>query len=206
MGHRVYLYPIWIRLWHTLNALLCLALILTGLSMQYSDPSTGFIRFDVAVSIHNVAGIILTFSYMVYFVGNIVTPNGRYFRREPGNLFTNLRKQAWYYAFGVFKNEKPPFPIGKERKFNPLQKISYQFIMYMFLPIIIVTGWVMFFPATIIEEYLGFKGFMATDTLHIASGFFVSAFLIIHLYFSTMGSTPSEHYKSMITGYHEEHE
>ncbi len=203
MGEKVYLYPIWIRTWHLLNALLCLILIITGLSMQYSEPGSGIIRFDKAVAIHNVSGIILSASYVFFILGNLFTKNGRYYRLEPLGLIKRLWIQGRYYAYGVFKNEKAPFPIGKEQKFNPLQKVSYAFVMYIFVPIIIVTGWGMLFPESIIDNYLGINGFLLTDLLHIASGFVMSVFLIIHLYFATMGATPLAHYKGMITGYHE---
>ena len=206
MGERVYLYPKWIRAWHMINALLCLLLILTGLSIQYSEPGSGLIRFDIAISIHNVAGILLSISYVIFFLGNLFTRNGRHYRLEPIGLLTRLWKQGRFYAYGVFKNEKPPYPIGKTQKFNPLQKVTYGFIMYVFVPIVILTGWGMFFPEIIIDEYMGVNGFMVTDILHITSGFIISIFLKIHLYFATMGRTPGEHYKSMLTGYHEEHD
>lgn len=206
MAHKEYLYPIWVRLWHWLNALLCLLLILTGLSMQYASPDGGLLRFDTAVSIHNVCGVILTVSYFFFFLGNLFTRNGRYYRLEPIGLIGRLIKQGRYYAFGVFKKEKAPFPINKEQKFNPLQKVSYAFVMYAFVPLIIITGWGLLFPESILEDWLGINWFMATDLLHITSGFVISVFLIIHLYFATMGEKITSHYKSMITGYHEHHD
>lgn len=205
MGEKVYLYPIWIRIWHVCNALLCLILIATGMSLQYSEPGAGLIRFDKAISIHNFCGVILSISYLFYFLGNLFTRNGRHYRLEPIGLITRLWKQFRYYAWDYFKNVQPPFPVGKAMKFNPLQKVAYAFLMYIFVPIVILTGWAMLFPEIIIEEYLGINGFWATDMLHIASGFVISVFLIIHIYFSTMGHTPTAHFKSIVTGYHEEH-
>jgi thiosulfate reductase cytochrome b subunit len=76
MAEKLYLYPVWIRIWHALNAILILMLILSGISMQYSTPEMEFIRCDIAVSIHNICGIVLT-AITFFFVGNMVTPNGR---------------------------------------------------------------------------------------------------------------------------------
>ena len=75
---KLYLYPIWIRLWHLVNALMCLTLIITGLSMQFSGPQvvTRQIRYR-CWSIHNIAGIILTVSYLIFFVGNLFMLNGQ---------------------------------------------------------------------------------------------------------------------------------
>ena len=206
MGERIYLYPIWIRLWHVFNALMCLTLIVTGMSLQYSQPGSGLIPFRAAISLHNICGVLLSISYVFFVLGNLFTKNGRHYRLEPIGLLKRLWKQFYYYAFGYFKKDKLPFPVGKAMKFNPLQKVAYGFVMYLFVPILIVTGWAMLFPEIIIEEYLGMKTFFITDMLHILGGFVISVFLIIHLYFSTMGSTPIEYFKSIINGYHEHHD
>ncbi len=68
----VYLYPVWVRLWHLVNALLYLFLIITGLSMQYSNPEYPMIRFDIAVSMHNISGILLTAKLPGHFLRKYV--------------------------------------------------------------------------------------------------------------------------------------
>ena len=87
MAEKLYLYPKWLRLWHALNAIFILFLIITGVSMQFSGPQYGFIRFDTAVSIHNIAGMLLTASYVMFILGNILTPNGRYYKFSRKGLF-----------------------------------------------------------------------------------------------------------------------
>jgi thiosulfate reductase cytochrome b subunit len=205
MGTKVYLYPIWVRLWHLFNAILCLILIATGMSLQYSEPGSGLISFKAAVNIHNICGVILSASYVFYVLGNLFTRNGRHYRLEPIGLISRLWKQFYYYSIGFFKKDKPPFPISKEIKFNPLQKVAYGVMMYIVVPGMILTGWAMLFPEIIVEEILGMSGFSITDLLHIIGAFVMSLFLIIHIYFSTMGHTPTAHFKSIISGYHEEH-
>ncbi len=80
----IYLYPAWVRLWHLFNALLCLILIVTGLSLQYSSTDYMLIRFDLSVTIHNVAGILLTVNYLVILFGNMFTKSFRStFRYNP---------------------------------------------------------------------------------------------------------------------------
>ncbi|MCF8299034.1 MAG: cytochrome b/b6 domain-containing protein, partial [Saprospiraceae bacterium] len=46
MQEKLYLYPKWVRLWHLVNALLCILLIITGLSMQYAGVEYYLMRFD----------------------------------------------------------------------------------------------------------------------------------------------------------------
>ncbi|MBK6346131.1 MAG: cytochrome b/b6 domain-containing protein [Bacteroidales bacterium] len=203
--NKLYLYPVWVRLWHITNALMCLALILSGVSMQYSNPEFPFIRFDIAVSMHNISGIILSAMYVMFFVGNWSTSNGKHYRIRIRGLLNSLIKQARYYAFGIFKGEKPPFPVSKEMKFNPLQKFTYALTMYFFVPLVFITGWALLFPGMIITNVFGFGGIQITSLLHVTAGFLISLFLIIHIYFCTIGHSPSSNFKSMINGYHEPH-
>jgi len=202
MAEKIYFYPVWIRLWHWLNALMFLFLIVTGLSMQYSSPDYPFIRFDLAVLLHNIAGIIVTLGYFVFVIGNMVTSNGKFYKVNLKEIVGQLKKQFMYYTIGIFKHEDAPFPLSENRKFNPLQKVSYVFAMYAFTPIMIISGLGLLFPETIIPQVFGVSGIHLTDLVHIISGFILSVFMIIHIYFCTIGKTPTANFKSMFTGWH----
>jgi thiosulfate reductase cytochrome b subunit len=205
MSDKFYFYPVWLRLWHSLNAILCILLILTGVSMQYAGEEGLLIRFDRAVSIHNFSGVALTLSYTLFLIGNLVTSNGVFYKLKLKSLGRDLWKQAMYYAFGYFKGEEAPFPVTAERKFNPLQKLFYVLVMYLALPLIFITGWALLFPEFILKKMLGISGIFLTAQLHIVMGFFISVFLIIHLYVSTMGKTPLSNFKSLMNGWQESH-
>jgi thiosulfate reductase cytochrome b subunit len=199
----VYLYPVWIRLWHLFNGLLYLVLILTGLSMQYSNPEFPMLRFDLAVSIHNTSGILLTFNYLVIILGNIFTSNGRFYRMKRIGFTEELIRQARYYLFGIFKGDKAPYPINGERKFNPLQKISYVAVLYFLMPLVIITGWAMIFPEMIIfDKIFGTSGLHFTDLLHILMGFILSIFMVVHIYLCTIGKPAGTHFRAMMSGWH----
>jgi len=202
MSERLYLYPVWVRLWHWTNAILCLLLIVSGVSLQYSNPEYPLIRFDVAVTMHNIAGILLTLSYIGFVIGNAFTPNGKYYKTQIKGLFESLKKQAIYYAFGIFTHAEKPYPVTKERKFNPLQKVTYVVTMYFFLPLIFVTGWGLLFPETNLTNVFGISGLHLTALLHGIIGFFVSVFMFVHIYFCTIGTTTWSNFKSMIDGWH----
>lgn len=201
----MYLYPIWVRLWHTVNAVLVIILIITGISMQYTGNKdyilmVGFAR---AVKWHNIAAMLLTLNYVVFVLGNIITENGKYYRMTLKDLLPDLGKQLRYYAFGIFKGEKHPFPVTLERKFNPLQKFTYMLTMYLVIPLLIFSGIGLLFPETVINRFLGISGMILTDILHISMGFIVSVFMIIHIYTCTLGARPGSLFKSMISGFHE---
>ncbi len=202
-SERIYLYPIWVRLWHFFNAVLCLLLIISGLCMQYACAEVRLIRFDIAVSMHNITGILLSVSYIVFVIGNWRTKNGKYYRAKVKGLFKKLNKQFMYYTIGIFKNAEKPFPVTKKRKFNPMQKVSYILVMYVLMPVIFITGWALLFPEMVIHNIWGFSGLHLTGMLHIVVGFFISIFMLIHIYFCTIGTTSISNYKAMINGWHE---
>jgi thiosulfate reductase cytochrome b subunit len=204
----MYLYPIWVRLWHVLNAVLVIILIITGISMQYTSKQDYMlvVGFAGAVKWHNIAAIILTISYILFVTGNLFTGNGKYYRVNRKNFFADLGKQLRYYSWGIFKGEKHPFPVTLERKFNPLQKITYVLAMYVALPLLIISGLGLMFPEVTINQIFGVSGLILTDILHITLGFFISLFLLIHIYTCTLGSKPTSLFRGIITGYHESEE
>ncbi len=199
---KLYLYPVWLRAWHGVNAIGIVILIITGLSMQFSNPDYSFINFELAVNLHNIFGIIVTIGYLVFIIGNIATPNKKYYRMKRKGLRKRLLKQLRFYTWGMFKGEKPPFPVSEKRKFNPLQKLSYLAVMYLFVPVAIITGIALLFPELIIEEVYTVSGIFLTAILHASMGFLISIFLIVHLYVASIGKNPLTNFKSIITGWH----
>ena len=199
--HKIYFYPVWLRIWHAVNALGILILIITGISMQ-SDMDSSVIGFSLTVNLHNIAGVVVFLSYFVFFVGNIVTNNSRFYLIKMKGFFNRPIKQGMYYMWGMFHGEKYPFPLSEKRKFNPLQKIFYVMVMYLAVPVVIVTGLALLFPELIIDNVYGISGVFMTAILHSAMGFFISIFLMIHLYIASVGKSPLENYKSMLTGWH----
>jgi thiosulfate reductase cytochrome b subunit len=204
----MYLYPKWIRAWHIINALLFLMLIVTGISMQYTgkESATYMIGFARAVKVHNYSAFVLTFNYVVFILGNAFFGNGKYYRIKMKTFISDLIIQMKYYAFGMFRSEKHPFPVTLESKFNPLQKFSYVLAMYIGMPLLILSGIVLFFPEIAFTNVLGMSGLVINDVLHITMGFFLSIFMIIHIYTCTLGAKPTSLFKGMITGYHESDE
>lgn len=202
---KIYLYPVWIRIWHVINAIMFLLLIFTGIALHYSGSEISLISFRAAVGIHNVAAIIVTFNYGVFVIGNMVTKNGGFYRKWRKNLVVNLWKQFVFYAVGIFKKEAHPFPITEKQKFNPLQKFAYVIAMYFGMPLLIISGIALMFPDLVAYKVFNISGMIFYDILHVVVGFVLSLFLLIHIYTCTLGDKPGTLFKSMINGYHEEH-
>ena len=179
---KIYFYPVWLRIWHGCNALGILTLILTGISMQ-SNIENSWLGFKLAVTLHNIAGTLVTLSYLFYFIGNLTTGNGSFYLIKIKGFLKRPLKQAYYYSWGMFHGMKPPFPLSEKRKFNPLQKYFYVLVMYMAVPIVIITGIALLFPELIIDKVYTFSGVFVTAILHASMGFFISIFLVIHSIF-----------------------
>ncbi len=66
----MYLYPKWIRAWHLLNAVMFLILIITGISMQYTDKENAayVVGFAKAVKWHNFAAFVLDFKLYIFCI------------------------------------------------------------------------------------------------------------------------------------------
>ena len=201
--NKIYFYPIWLRIWHGINALGILILIITGINMQYSNPKFELINFQFTVNLHNIAGILVALNYLLFFTGNILTSNKKYYRLKLKGLLKRLTLQIGYYTSGLFKHEQPPFPLSEKRKFNPMQKVSYLIVMYFFVPGLIITGLGLLFPETIIENVYSVSGIFLTAIFHASLGFLVSIFLIVHLYVASIGKNPLNNFKSILNGYHD---
>lgn len=202
---KLYFYPVWLRIWHGLNAIGIITLIITGISMQSSIESSHIVGFNLIVKLHNIAGILVTLSYFIYFIGNLITSNGKFYIVKPSGFLKRPIKQAYYYGWGMFHGMQAPYPLSEKRKFNPLQKYSYILVMYFAVPFVIISGIGLLFPEIIIDKVYAFSGVFVTAVIHSSMGFFISIFLIIHLYIASIGKSPLQNFKSIINGWHHVH-
>ncbi len=200
MSKNYYHYPIWVRLWHLVNAVLCIMLIVTGLQIALTDPSAdAAISYQSKVSIHNVSGILLTISYLGFFLGNLFTGNGKHYRKRLKGSRERLWKQVRYSFSGRFKGEEAPFQVDGENKFEPLQKASYIGAMYLVVPLLIVSGWILMNPIFFMNLPPWLNIYESTDILHIVLAVIISLFLLVHLAISIANRS----LKSIISGWTE---
>lgn len=208
MEKKVYLHPLPVRIWHWINALCFFFLLLSGLQMRYGDIFE-ILPFRKALFIHNLFGFILILNFFLWVIYYHAT--GKVFRlyiparpREIGTFLKELIRQSAYYGYGLLIGERNPHEPKPENKFNPLQKISYHFVM-LFMPIQIITGLMLWNPSFFSGWIRFLGGILTIDTIHIFLTIFYLAFIVIHLYFATLGPTVFSHIKAMFTGYEEAH-
>jgi thiosulfate reductase cytochrome b subunit/nitrate/TMAO reductase-like tetraheme cytochrome c subunit len=199
---RILLYPLWIRFWHWLNALLFIVLVLSGVSLHYSDSGSFIVPFQIAMYSHNIAGVLVTLNYLFFLVLSITSGNIKQYLPKPKGMFGRIRTQIKYYMLGIFTRGAKPYHTTEKQKFNPMQQVTYLFIMGLFMPLIILSGLLLFFPALSPDEIFGMGGVWPMAILHIIVGFLLTVFMLGHIYLGTTGKTTGDLFKSMITGWH----
>ncbi len=200
---KLYLYPIWLRIWHILNATLMIILFITGISLHYSETASLIFPFKITILIHNICGILLSLNYLFFITFNLISGNYKHYLPKFKSFLKEVLIQIRYYLIDIFDEDPHPFPPNEKRKFNPLQRLAYLSIMYFFVPIIVLTGWMLMFPEYSPDEILGMGGVWPAAILHIIAGFIISLFTIVHIYLGTTGHTIADLYKGIITGWHE---
>lgn len=198
---RVCLYPLWLRLWHWSNALLFLSLVVTGFRLHFVELPMAVMPFETAVMVHNTAGILIIALYGVYLTGNALSGNFRHYRPRFRGLVSGLLIQMKFYSGGIFRGEREPFPPTEESKFNPLQQLTYLFVAYAGLPVLMGTGIAYMFPEYFSHEFLGMVGILPVAIGHYVIGILLSLFLIGHIYLATAGETPTSEFSKMTSGW-----
>jgi thiosulfate reductase cytochrome b subunit len=165
----------------------------------------GIIPFRPAVDIHNYFGFLLTGSYFLYFVYYLATGKIRLYIPDLNlkRLLMSMLIQAKYYGYGIFIGDKNPFHAAPDNKFNSLQKLSYDVVMGVLMPLQILTGVLLWNVKGFAKWITMAGGLKIVDITHVLVSMCLVTFIFIHVYLSTLGATPLEHIKAMFTGYEE---
>ena len=182
MSDRIYLLPVWIRLWHWANALLIITLAITGISLHFADPKLPLVEFSLAARIHDIAGIALVALYAFFVVANIVSGNWWQYVPKPPGVLDRCMKQLRWYVWGIFQGEPHPYPVTREVNFNAMQALIYWGVMYLLMPPLLLTGLVFLFPEFAPDRLFGFDGLLPVAVLHYIAGATIVMFMIAHMY------------------------
>ncbi len=182
-----------------MQALLIIFLGVTGFEIHGAFT---FFGYENAVQYHEIAAwsfiILIAFAIFWHFT------KGEWRQYLP--TWKNMRAQADYYIFGIFRNAPHPTKKTVLSKLNPLQKLVYAGLKALIIPTMVVTGLIyMFYRYPQRNEVLGLNisGLQNVAVLHTIGAFLLVTFLIAHLYLITTGQTVTSNLKAMITGYEE---
>jgi thiosulfate reductase cytochrome b subunit len=189
-------YPLWLRLWHGAHALLFLALVVSGLSIHFAETELAVIPFATAIPLHNWTGIAFGVLYVLFVVMNMF---GNIKHYTLPRMRSVLRILGWY-SYGMFRGKPRPFARSTEKKFNPLQAISYLLVMYALTPACTISGALLLVPSLAPDRVAGAGGVWPMAMIHLATGWGLSLFLIAHLYMITTGPSVGAYLRQMVTG------
>jgi len=199
---RVYMYEVYERLWHWVQAFMILYLIFSGL-LIHKPHLFGGLSYPFLVQTHNLFGFILLINAGLALFYNLASGRFQKYLPEPQDFFARSIMQAIYYTRGIFKGESHPFEKTPQKRLNPLQEITYFAILNVLLPAQVITGVMIYWgqrnwPRWVTE--LG--GLSVLSPLHTGIAWLFAAFIVMHVYLTTAsGRTPLAAIKSMIVGW-----
>jgi thiosulfate reductase cytochrome b subunit len=201
---RVYMYDVYERLWHWVQAFMILYLIFSGLLIHKPHLFGGF-SYPFLVQTHNLFGFILLINAGLALFYNLASGRFQQYLPEPKDFFARSIMQALYYTRGIFKGEPHPFEKTRNKRLNPLQEITYFAILNILLPAQVITGVMIYWvqrnwPRWVTEQ----GGLPVLSPLHTAIAWLFAAFVVMHVYLVTAsGRTPLSAIKSMVVGWEE---
>jgi thiosulfate reductase cytochrome b subunit len=198
----IYMYTFYERLWHWLQTFAIVLLAVTGLII-HKPEMIGFISFRGVVLTHNIVAAILAINAALALFYNLVSGDIQRFIPQPRGFFNQSIVQVKYYVRGIFTGDDHPFEKTREKRLNPLQKITYFGILNVLLPLQGITGILIWsaqrWPK--IAESIGGLQFIAP--FHTLIAWLFIAFILTHVYLTTTGHQPLTGIKSMIMGWDE---
>lgn len=197
---KILLHPLVERIWHWVQALSIVMLIITGVVLHWPEWfGTGW--FDWAVTWHNLFGWVAVISWLLWLLYNLGTGRIKHYIPKKGDIPGGMVKQARFYGYGIFKHEPHPHAPSEDDKFNPLQKIAYLKFQLILFPILLISGLLYMYPMTFQGVIQAIGGMTVLAIIHYILAALFTAFLVAHLYLGTTGETVGENFKAIITGY-----
>lgn len=196
---RVYIYRGFERFWHWSQAALIIFLALTGFEVHGSFDILGF---EQAARFHRVASWMLMGLIVFAVFWHLVTGEWRQYIPTTSNLANQIR----YYSYGMFKGEKHPTQKTQLSKLNPLQRLVYLGFKLVLIPVTVLSGVLYLFHKTIDKNNLVVVSDIPLEALafwHTLGAYLLMVFLVVHVYMTTTGYTPSSNIRAMLTGYEE---
>ena len=199
---RVYLYSLYERIWHWSQAAIILGFLVTGLEI-HAPERFGPLGFATALDVHTALGFFLVVNGFLGLFYQVTSGGIRQYLPEPRDFVSLAAAQARYYLFGIFRKEPHPFEKSRGRRLNPLQRLTYLVILNVLLPLQIVTGFLLFGGLGLgpIRDALG--GLPVLVPIHAAGAWLFAAFIVMHVYLTTTGTTPTASLRAMLSGWEE---
>lgn len=192
---KITIYPLWTRIWHIINGLLFLLLLLSGTSLHF-----GLLSLNFSLKLHIFSGISITIAYLIFFAANILSGNIRHYFAKHEHFFKHLKAEYKYYLWNIFLKQRTQNNPEKN-KFSIVRQIINAKLMYFVLPLMILTGILMLVPDVIDKSFFQVSDIWVISLTHTIFGYILTIFFILHLYLGTTGKRVSEFYIAISKGW-----
>jgi thiosulfate reductase cytochrome b subunit len=197
---QVYMYSVYERLWHWLQTFVIVLLLITGLIIHRPD-TFGFFSFRYVVLVHNILAAILLVNAGLSLFYHLASGEIQQYLPRPRGFFDQIFEQAVFYIRGIFKGQNHPFEKTPDRKLNPLQQITYFGILNVLLPLIGVSG-ILMWGAQRWPQITGpIGGLTYLAPFHTLIAWLFASFIVAHVYLTTTGPKPFASIKAMMVGW-----
>jgi len=200
MKNRVEMFTLYERIWHWVQAVTVIMLMITGMQIHWPEIRFPF-GFVQATWVHEVLAIFTIANAFLSLFYHLSTGAIRQFIPKPSDFFSMGIVQTKYYLYGIFRGESHPMAHGPGNKLNVLQQMTYLFVLNVVLPLQVVSGiilWKAHVWQGFVEQLGGLKNVAG---VHIVCAWFFGSFLVGHIYMATTGRTPTSLTKAMVVGY-----
>ncbi|MFW5656837.1 MAG: cytochrome b/b6 domain-containing protein [Mariniphaga sp.] len=196
---KVYIYKGFERFWHWTQAALIIFLALTGFEVHGSFTIFGF---EKAVYFHRTASWALIILIIFAIFWHFATGEWKQYIPTTNKLMAQIR----YYTVGMFKGEPHPVHKTELSKLNPLQRITYLGFKLFLVPVTVISGILYMFHKTMDKNNVIVIRDISLESIalwHTFGAILLMVFLVVHVYMTTTGKTPTSNIQAMITGYEE---
>jgi Ni/Fe-hydrogenase b-type cytochrome subunit len=220
-GALVFRHRLSVRIWHWVNAVTIFVMMMSGLGIFNAHPmlywgqyganlDTPWLKLDrfpgwmtiptdysLALSRHwhLTFAWVLAFGLLFYFIRSLIN---RHLQKDlalsrseiaPSHLWADIKKHA---RFDFSESEA---------RYNPLQKITYSLILFVIMPVIILTGLCMSPGFGGVAPWLTdvFGGRASARSIHFICTGAIAAFILLHVVLVILAG-PYNEMRSMITG------
>jgi len=174
-------------------------LAVTGFEVHGSLSIFGF---EKAAAFHRTASWMLIGLIIFAIFWHITTGEWRQYIPTT----KQLKDQVFFYLSGIFKGEHHPTQKTELSKLNPLQRLVYLGFKVVLIPITLGSGILYLLYKTIDQNNLIVIEDYPLETIafwHTLGAILLMIFLVVHVYMTTTGKTPTSNIHAMITGYEE---
>lgn len=169
------------RIWHWTNALLMIALIITGAYLRLRGIAA-LKSHDPFLTWHKYMGVAMIITTLCWFVYLKLSGNSRRYYDIARRYLNAIRVRLLFHLYAIFAGRENRFKASAHAQRIPLPKIANDGVMFIFLPLQCLTG-LFFFNLPGVRRYLlsaNLMGLLAA--VHLICAYVMVMYLIVHLY------------------------